>query len=222
MCLLGCVWRCEMETIRGGGGGAGFFFCYFLFGRKKNSKLVWTLRVEWRSLKDHSFHAVWMFLPFFCCHWKTHNFSCKAFWSPQEVHIIVRDRDTERETHTHTHPAILQGIFIGGAIPHYCEREKEREREILEFLHWGAWVGLQDVGGCDDGRDTGNDTEEALQVGALLLSLSWFLSCTTGIVFFFEEAIYETDDSMEFFFERLLSVMLLVISANSKWYEGEE
>jgi hypothetical protein len=35
-----------METIRGGGGRAGFFFCYFLFGKKKNSKLVWTLRVE--------------------------------------------------------------------------------------------------------------------------------------------------------------------------------
>jgi hypothetical protein len=33
--------------------------------------------------------------------------------------------------------------------------------------------------------------------------------------FFEEEAIYETDDSMEFFFERLQSVMLLVISANS-------
>jgi hypothetical protein len=58
----------------------------------------------------------------------------------------VRDRDTERETHTHTHPAILQGIFIGGAIPHYCEREKERERErerdpgvfALRSLSWIA------------------------------------------------------------------------------------
>jgi len=58
----------------------------------------------------------------------------------------VRDRDTERErreTHTHTHPAILQGVFMGGAIPHYCEREKERERErpwifALRSLSWIA------------------------------------------------------------------------------------
>ncbi len=59
---------------------------------------------------------------------------------------------------------------------------------------------MQDVGGCDDGRDAGNDTDEALQVGGLLLSLSADFFLAQQQLFFEEEEIYETDDSMEFFF----------------------
>jgi hypothetical protein len=65
-----------------------------------------------------------------------HTISCKAFVAPRKsTSLCERQRQRQRETHTHTHPAILQCIFMGGTIPHYCEREKEREREreILEF-----------------------------------------------------------------------------------------
>ncbi len=116
----------EMEAI--GGGGGGFCCCYFLFGRKKNSKLVWTLRVEWRSLKDHSFQAVRMFfLPFFCCHWKTHNFLQGILMCPGNPHHCERQRHRERDTHTHIQRFCKAFSWVGQF--HIIVRE----REILEF-----------------------------------------------------------------------------------------
>jgi hypothetical protein len=74
-----------------------------------------------------------MFLPFFLLPLKDTQFLARHLLRPGSPHHCVRDRDRDRDTHTHTHPAILKFIFMGVTIPHYCEREIEREREILEF-----------------------------------------------------------------------------------------
>jgi hypothetical protein len=53
------------------------------------------------------------------------------------------------------------------------------------------------------------------------LSADFFLA-QQELFFFLKKQSMRQMIPWNFFFERLLSVMLLVISANSKWYEGEE